>query len=1002
VGGDVLKRSLLPTLALFLFLGASDGLAQMREVTGRVVAATGEPIAGAAVTVKGTTITALTSEDGNFRIRVPVGEVTLVVAFLGYRTQEVTVAPGARVANVTMALDPLRLEELVVVGRATEISRRNLPNAVATVSAEEMERAPTESLEKALQGKVAGAQIESNSGAPGGGVQVRLRGASTINALSEPLYVVDGVIISNEAIPSNQNAVTKASTGSNPSLTQDAVVNRVADLNPADIESIEILKGASAAAIYGQKASNGVVIITTKRGRPGRPQVRYTQRFGFFDLSNRLGFRRFETVDEAVAAFGDGARQFYGPDGRPLGTFDHEGLLAGRNDLSWESALSLSGGTETTQYYAAGYWKNDEGIIDNTGFERQGLRLNLDQQVGRRVKLSATTNLIHTVASRGLTNNDNSGTSFYMVFPFTPEFVDLRRDASGVFPENPFERSNPLQTAALITNDENVWRFIGGLNGSVELIQGRSHNLTVLTNFGVDWFGQKNELFFPPELQFEDDDGLLGTSLLTNADNLNLNVGVNAVYSYTPAEGGWTATTSAGYQWEDRDLNVSRIESRNLSAGNPNVNSGTNIQISEVRTKVRDQGFYLQEDYLGMDDRLLVSVGGRLDRSSVIGNEATWYFYPKAAASYRFPNLTGYMDDFKLRIAWGQSGNLPLYGQKFTPLATTFNVEQNPGLVLGDTLGDASIKPERQNEVELGFDAAFKDGRGSLEFTVYQKNVTDLLLARELAPSSGFTAQFLNGGELRVRGVEVALGATPIQREGLSWLTRTTFFLDRSKVLDLPVPSFRAGGFGTALGAFQIEAGASATQIVAVITDGDSSFVAKVGDATPDFKMAFVNDITVGDFNIYFLFDWQAGGTVVNLTKLLYDFGQNTEDFEDDPQFVTNIGPVVVNDTLTLGQRRLTGFGVETRPYIESATYLKLRELSISYVVPKTTTASLFGGWVRSLRVTLSGRNLLTATKYSGLDPEVSNFGNQAIGRNIDVAPFPPSRSYWLSFDFAF
>jgi len=999
----VSKQRLLIVGVLALFFWASQGLAQMREIRGTVLGTGGEPVSGAVVTVKGTTITALTNEDGVFSIEVPSGRVVLVVATLGYRTGEVDIVPGQSAVEIRLDPDPLRLEELVVVGRATEISRRNLPNAVATISAEEIERTPTESFEKAIQGKVAGALVETNSGAPGGGVQVRLRGASTINAASEPLYVVDGVIVSNEAIPSNQNAVTEAAGGSNPSLNQDAVVNRIADLNPEDIESVEILKGASAAAIYGQKASNGVVIIKTKRGVPGRPRVRYRQRFGIFDLANTLGFRRFETADEAAAVFGDGARDFFGSDGRPLQTFQHEELLAHRNDLSFESALSVSGGSELTQYYAAANWKNDEGVIDNTGFERQSMRVNLDQQIGSDFKISASTNLIHTVASRGLTNNDNSGTSFYMVFPFTPEFVDLRRDSqSGLFPDNPFERSNPLQTAALMENDEEVWRFIGGLNGTWDVFQGTQHNLQLLANLGVDWFGQKNELFFPPDLQFEPSDGLPGTSLLTNADNLNLNVGVNAVYAYTPESRAWTATTSAGFQYEDRDLNVSRIESRNLNAGNPNVSSGTNIEIDEVRTKVRDVGFYLQEEWLGVNERLLLSVGARVDRSSTIGNESDFFFYPKAAASYRFPNLTGWLDDLKLRAAWGQSGNLPLYGQKFTPLATIFNVEQNPGLVLGDTLGDADIKPERQNEVELGIDAALANGRASLELTVYQKNISELLLARELAPSSGFTAQFLNGGELRVRGIEAALAATPIQRDRLTWLTRTTFFLDRSVVTDLPVPSFRAGGFGTALGAFQIEEGESATQIVAVISEGDSSFVAKVGDSTPDFKVGFVNDVTLGNFNLYFLFDWQAGGTVVNLTKLLYDFGQNTEDFEDDPQFVENIGPVEVNDTLTLGERRLTGFGVETRPYIESATYGKLRELSLSYRVPENITRSLFQGWVETLRVTLSGRNLLTFTGYSGMDPEVSNFGNQAIGRNIDVAPFPRSRSYWLAFDFTF
>ena len=245
----------------------------------------------------------------------------------------------------------------MVTGRGTGIERRNLPNAVATVSGEELSRVTAQSIEHALQGKVAGADIQTNSGAPGGGAQVRLRGVTTISASASPLYVVDGVIISNVAIPSNQNAVTRAGSGSNASSAQDAPVNRVVDLNPADIENIEILKGASASAIYGSKASNGVIIITTKRGREGRPQINFTQRFGFFDLSEKLGFRTFEDAAEVDAAFGAGTAADVGFVAGE--TFDHEQALAGRNALSSETQMSVSGGSENTSYFLSGVWKND-------------------------------------------------------------------------------------------------------------------------------------------------------------------------------------------------------------------------------------------------------------------------------------------------------------------------------------------------------------------------------------------------------------------------------------------------------------------------------------------------------------------------------------------------------------------------------------------------------------------------------------------------------------------
>jgi TonB-linked SusC/RagA family outer membrane protein len=989
-------------VAFFLF--ATGAAAQQREVTGRVTTADGATaIPGATVTIAGTGVGALTDASGNFRITVPPGPVVLQVRSIGYSSRDVTVPANQNTVAIQLEVDVLRLDELVVTGRATAISRRNLANAVSKVSAEQVERVPAESIEKALQGKVAGAIIETNSGAPGGGVQVRLRGVTTINGDADPLYVVDGIVLSNAAIPSNQNAVTESSGGSNPSLDQDAVVNRIVDLNPNDIESIEILKGPSAAAIYGAKAANGVIIITTKRGRPGEARFNLTQRFGVFDLSNKLGFRTFETADEAAAAFGNSARQFFDSSGRPLGVFDHEEELAGRNPLSHETTFSVSGGTEATRYFASGLWKSDGGIIDNTGFDKHGVRLNLDQRLGDRVDITLNSNVLHTLARRGLTNNDNSGTSFYMVFPFTPNFVDLRAEPSGSYPDNPFERSNPLQTAALMQNDEDVWRLISSANLNFQALRSGAHSLQLQVVGGIDYFAQDNELVFPPELQFEpNDDGLPGTSLLSKSDDLKLNLSANLVYSFAPTDATWQSTTSGGVAFDDDDLNITRIVSRNLIAGKTNVDAGTEITVREIRQRVKDFGVFLQEDLLMLNGRLLLSAGVRADRSSANGEVDQYFFYPKAAGSYRFTEVGSGIDELKLRAAYGQSGNRPLFGQKFTPLTGNRNIQGLPGLSVVGTTGDPQLEPERQSEIEGGFDAILFGARANLSVTGFQKNITQLLLQRELAPSSGFVLETFNGGEMRVRGIEVQLDANPIRRDRFNWFTTATFYRDKSKVVALPVPTFRTGGFGTALGAYEIAEGNSATQIVANVAEGDSTVVRPVGDANPDFRVGFSNELTIGPVNLFGLFEWSQGGTIINLTKLLFDFGQNTADYDTDPQYVGNIGPLVIDDTLTLGERRVTGFGVETRPYIESATFLKLRELTLAYAVPENVVRSLFAGSVTSARLALSGRNLLTWTDYTGLDPEVSNFGNQPIARNIDVAPFPPSRSFWLSIDVAF
>jgi TonB-linked SusC/RagA family outer membrane protein len=971
-------RVLLSTL--LLLGGSGEATAQARIITGQVVdSLSGLPVSGGSVTVRGTPLETILQNDGTFSIGAPVEAVTLVVRSIGYRAREVSVPVTQNQVTVRLVRDVFRLEEVIVTGQATGVQRLNLANAVATVSGEQIERVPAQSVEHALQGKVAGANIQTNSGAPGGGAQVQMRGVTSIIGGSTPLYVVDGVIVSDAAIPSNQNAVTRAAGGSNPSLTQDAQVNRIADLNPYDIESIEILKGASAAAIYGSKAASGVVIVTTKRGHGGRPQINLSQRFGMYSLSNKIGSRTFETEQEAVDAFGTAAAQFY----QEGVSFDVEDQLANRSDLSFETAASISGGAETTRYFVSGVWKEDAGIIANTGFDRQGLRVNLDQHFGDRWNVSLGSNLTHTLSRRGLTNNDNAGVSFFMVYPFTPNFVDLRADpATGVFPDNPFIESNPLQTAALMKNDEDVWRLLGSLRVTYDALRTNRHSLRVIAVGGADYFAQENSLLFPPELQFERIGGQPGTALLSSSNNLNVNVSGNLVHTFTSDGGGLAATTSAGVQYTTSDLATARIVSQNLSGGLGIVNAGTDIGVSELRQRVEDLGFYLQEELLMMSERLLLTGGLRADQSSANSETDKLFVYPKAAASYRLtPRI-------KARLAYGESGNRPLFGQKFTPVSPRQNIEGLPTLVVQGTVGADDLQPERQREIEGGVDLTFLNDRATLELTGFNKSISDLLLQRALAPSGGFATQIFNGGKMRVWGVEVGAGVAMVQRPTVSWVVRSTFAMNRSKITELPVPAFLTGGFGTALGAFRIEQGQSATQIVGNdTTAAGEDVVVKLGDANPDFKVGITSDLRFGAFGLSANLDWQQGGDVINLTRLLYDFGQNTADYD-----------VVEDDGQLRGERRLAGFGRQAKLYIEDASFLKVRELTLSWDLPRSVVDGLFGG-ARYARLSVSGRNLLTFTGYSGHDPEVSNFGNQNVARNIDVAPFPPSRSFWFAID---
>ena len=269
------------------------------------------------------------------------------------------------------------------------------------------------------------------------------------------------------------------------------------------------------------------------------------------------------------------------------------------------------------------------------------------------------------------------------------------------------------------------------------------------------------------------------------------------------------------------------------------------------------------------------------------------------------------MDELKLRVAYGETGNLPLWADKFTEMSTANSIDGLKGIVVQGVTGATDIRPERMREIEGGFDLALLDGRASFELTGYDQRITDLLLRRTLHPSSGFVTQIFNGGELHTRGVEAAFTATPIQRESFGWYTRTTFYTTKSTVENLPVPTFRTGAFGsTSLGVFQIEEGKSATQIVGRDgTDPDGTVIERqLGDATPEFKMAFANELTLGAFSLYGLLDWQHGGDLINLTRLLYDAGGVTEDWAlpagvASPRSVDDCYPACS------GLERISGFG---------------------------------------------------------------------------------------------
>jgi TonB-linked SusC/RagA family outer membrane protein len=1018
--------------AVFLLFFTTSGLAQQRTITGQVRDdVTDEEISFPQITVDGTTVGTVGGEDGRFTLQVSGGAVRLIVQRIGYRSTIINVTADQQVVDVTLTVDYLRVEELVVTGRATETRRVNLANSVGTVDGTEINQVPQETIDKAIAGRISGAVISSNSGAPGGGLQLNIRGSASINANAEPLYVVDGVIVSNTSIPSNQVILTQASGGSNPSNDQDNLQNRIADINPEDIETIEVLKGASAAAIYGSKAANGVVIITTRQGE-GPNQVRLSFQGGAYDLANKMGFREYQSPEEALEQ-GANAAEFCTTS--PCPAFDNEQALADRNSFSWQGDLQVSGGQPgSTTYFGSGQWRDDEGIIRNTGFERQSGRLNVNTVVGGVADFSFNTNLIRTNARRGLTNNDNANVSYYMVLPFVPTFVDMAStdNGDGTYEPLPFSTngSNPLQTADLLENNETVWRLLGSMNLDLSIVNNDKDRFQIIAPVGVDFFNQSNRIFSPPALFWEPADGLPGTSLDAASSALSINVGGNAVWTHQFS--GSSLTSSVGLGYEYRNLQINRIVGQDLTAGKDKTDAAVQVSIQEQRSKVEDFGFYIQEEWIGLDDRLLLTGMVRFDQSSSQGDAGKLFIFPKGAASYRIfegSNPGNFFSEFKVRAAYGQSGNQPLCDvrdgcQKFTSLRIDQNIEGNAGLVLEGTAGSPFLTPERVTEFEFGIDITGLNDRLTIELTGYRNDIKEIILERTLAPSTGFADQISNGAQLRNTGFETTIGWTPFVSSGFTWLSRTIFYLNRSEVVDLQgLPPFEAdAGFGLVLGGFFIQEGQSLTQMVGsdptctgnpeidsqnpvkgtecmVTPEFGGTGIAGgriVGDSEPDWLMSFVNDFTIArNLNLYTMFEWRYGMSVTNLTLLLADLGANSADYVTqgrEPGDVIDCYP-----DNCFGEERAPVFPGIGYPWTSRASFFKARDISLTYTLPSAWASAFLSS--KQIRFRLSMRNLFTITPYTGLDPEVSNFGNQNVGRSIEVAPFPPNRSVWAGFD---
>lgn len=950
-----MKKATIFILTLLLSVFSISTVMAQLNISGTVTeSATGVPLPGANIVVKGTNLGTSTDLSGDFNLRLEnFTEATLVVSFIGYKTQEITVSSSMSGLNIMMEEDVLKTSEIVVTGLSTSVKRRNLANSVGTISAKELIPAPAQTLERAFNGKIAGMTVRQNTGAPGGGISVNLRGTSTIQGSTEPLWVIDGVIVSNAAIQSGMDIITEAA-GQGSRRPQGQPTNRIADINPNDIENIEILKGPSAAALYGSKASNGVIIITTKQGIAGKTTVDFSQQIGFNTILQKIGFYRY-----------------------PGSVYvDYEDELYGETGLMTESTLSIRGGNESTKFYIGGLYQDEDSIVKKAGYRKSSGRININHTFSDRLRLSASTSFTRTESDRGITGNDNTLTSFGFSLAFLHSDVDLRQRADGSYPAPAFP-SNPLQTRDLFINNEAVNRSISSLKLDWNLFRSQAQKLDFIMQTGVDFFSMKNTIISPPELYYEQIRGAAnaGRSIsgLTESTNSNLYLHLN--YSYNPST-RLIFRTSAGLQFENQNVNNILVTSIGLLSTQTNVDQAASSTAGHNRIIQRERGFFIQEE-VDFDDKIFLTAGLRGDASSSHGDTDKFFLYPKFSAAVRlsqYADLSSFADELKLRVAYGETGNSPPPFAKFTSLAQA-NTGGLLGTILPITLGSPTIKPERSKEIEVGLDATFLNENATLEFSYFRQNIEDLILIAQIPPSSGSPQKWGNLGEMRTQGVEISLGMNLIRKRNINWSSRINFFTFNTEITKLDVPSFTQGAFGLGLGTFQIKEGEDPHDIVL------GSVTNVVGNESPDFQVSFNNTFSLlQKFELSFLWDWRQGGEVINLGMLLTDIGGTTDDF----------------NTPAFDARGASG------NYVESASYVKLRELSLTYSVPQSFISDMFAGQLSYIRLGIAGRNLLMFTDYRGYDPEVSQFGNLAVAHAVDTSPFPSARNFYFNISVGF
>lgn len=1035
-----MKRSLRPFTNgmsfVFFFLFLSPVVSAQVRVEGKVNTRDGKPVAAASVTIQGTTVGTFTDGNGRYEFSANLnpGGYMLEFSAVGYKTvtQRLNVtANNTYTVNMVLNDDVIGMDEVVVTGVSTGTTRKQLGSYISTVKADDLTKGATGNVLSALQGKTAGAQIIQNNGDPGGAISVRLRGISSISSSSEPLYIIDGVIVNNAT-----NRVTNTSgnyDGQN--FVGTIGQNRLSDINPLDIERIEVLNGAAAAAIYGSRANAGVVQIFTKRGTTGAPVVSVSTSI----VINRL--RKSVGVNQAPVKFGgptDGpgaqTQDILTPaltNTTPVTRYNYNDYIF-RTGIGTDNNVSISGGINKTKYYVSGSYFKNEGIVKNTDFQRFSFRANLDQGLGEKINFNIGLNYINS-----LSNEKPDGNSFFSPLNsinIIGNFHDIfKRDALGnLMAIGERGRVNPVSVIEDIKQKQETNRIIANTGVKFRPFKGVTLDYTL----GIDQYNQKGETFIPP-FAYNVSDGFFGggASLdptrngYASAANYNFfQVNNEANLTYQAKLGSINSTTQLGYSLQYERSSYSLLQGRGLAPFVQTVNgASTLLQGADNRGELSVSGFYAQQNF-GFRNLFFITGAVRVDGSSVFGKDQRSQKYFKGSASLVLSELwksvpfNNFLNFAKLRVAYGESGNLTGIGayDRFNVYSSNSFVGRT-ALTGSSTLANTNIKPERQTELEFGIDLSFFKSRINLQGNYYIKEVDDLLINRFIAPTTGFSSLLDNFGSLENKGFEIVLGLKPIENKNFSWTITGIYNRNRNKALKIgqaltllstnsgtPVALIEGQPIGVFYGTFfatnngelvktstGFPMGERGTQASALryVVQRDASgrpiqsfpLLRKViGDPNPDYTASLVNEITFKRLNLRVQLDAVQGVEVFNADWRTRQGVGNGKEAEKEHTGVYPRG-YISSFYATVEEWR-----------IDDGSFVKLREVALSYNFGNIRNK------VRDITLMLSGRNLISWDNYKGYDPEVNAGGQSTILRGIDfgAVPIPQTFSATLSAKF--